>query len=123
MKAHNLTHPVSGQGIAAGDFRALKQEYAAKACEANQASTSALDAPSAEIPRALVQAFARAEDLSQVLARLDRRLRPVMRDSAPCLERATEGSFTEVGGAISQLTVRMEMMIETAQSMIDRAEV
>lgn len=96
---------------------------AASICEAAQKEAAcSLDPPLPEIPRALRRAFDLSEELSEAIARLDSKIRPVSRCSPPACEQKGVEAETEIGSAVEQLAGRMELMLGAVGSMIHRVE-
>lgn len=94
----------------------------ANICEAALKEACAPDPPLPEIPRALRRAFDISDELSEAIARLDSRIRPVSRCSAPACEQKGVEAETEIGSAVEQLAGRMELMLNAVASMIHRVE-
>lgn len=83
-----------------------------------------LDQPKrAEIPAALCLSFELSEALSETIARLDNKIRPVSRPSPPAVALKAVEAETEIGSVLGQLNGRFELMIAALDSMICRLEI
>lgn len=104
---------LAGQYRQGGDVGAVMAEK----------TVASLEPQLPEVPRALSRAFELSDALSGEIARLDCKIRPILRPSAPSPDTKIVESMTEMGGAIDQLIGHMELMLSAVASMIHRAEV
>lgn len=73
---------------------------------------------SREIPERIERLFDRTEELSMLIAKFSARLEPVLVVQPACLSEKKSAMFsTQLGGQLSELTARIDLMIEAVNTL------